>query len=99
MKKSYTFDAKVWLYPGDAAWHFATLPVETAHDIDHHFALVKRGWGSLPVLVTLGKTSWKTSIFPDKKSDSYLLPLKAQVRQKEGVVAGKTVALTIEISE
>ncbi len=27
---------------------------------------------SIPVRVTVGKTTWETSIFPDKKSQTYL---------------------------
>lgn len=57
-----------------------------------------KGWGSIPVTVTLGKSTWKTSIFPDKKAGTYLLPLKAAVRKKEGVGAGDKVRFEIEIT-
>ena len=49
------------------------------------FGKNRRGFGSIPVIVKLGKTEWKTSIFPDSKSGTFLLPLKAQVRKKEEV--------------
>ncbi len=74
-----------------------TLPVEVAQDIDYYFALDKRGWGSLPVQVTLGSTAWKTSIFPDKKSGSYVLPIKAEVRKKERVVQDQEISFELEI--
>jgi hypothetical protein len=45
----------------------------------------------------IGKTLWSTSIFPDKKAGEYLLPLKAQVRKKEGLVAGDVVSFSFEI--
>jgi hypothetical protein len=45
----------------------------------------------------LGKTSWKTSIFPDAKSGGYLLPLKAVVRKKENVAARDIVSFTLEL--
>ena len=51
----------------------------------------------MPVTVTIGKTSWKTSIFPDKKAGAYLLLLKADVREKEGVRSGDTLTLVVEI--
>lgn len=88
---------KVWLYPGMAGWHFLTLPKKQADGIRTRFAAVKRGWGSLPVRATIGKTRWNTSIFPDKKSGSYVFPLKADVRKKEQITAGDVVAFTIEI--
>jgi hypothetical protein len=80
----YTFASRVWLYPGMAGWHFASIPKAESEDIQKKFADLKRGWGSFPVLATVGATTWKTSIFPDKKTGEYLLPIKADVRKKEG---------------
>lgn len=99
MKKIYKITAKVWLYPGMAGWHFVTIPKSVAKNIKFYFSTVKRGWGSLPVDVTIGKTTWKTSIFPDKKSDSYLLPLKAQVRKQESIKKRDSTKLSLEIQK
>ncbi|MEK7165785.1 MAG: DUF1905 domain-containing protein [Patescibacteria group bacterium] len=98
MERTYRFKALVWIFPGNAPWHMVTLPKKTAKDIDYYFAHVKRGWGSLPVLVTLGNTSWKTSIFTDKKSDSYILPLKLEVRKKEAIKVGDNVSFSLIIN-
>lgn len=57
----------------------------------------KRGWGSIPVNVTLNKTTWKTSIFSSKKMSAYILPLKAEVRKKEKIDVGNVISITIEI--
>ena len=89
----------MWLYPGDAPWHFVSIPKNTKEKIDFFFGHFKRGWGSLPVLATIGKTGWKTSIFPDKKSDSYLLPLKAEVRKKEAIKAGDAINFSLKIED
>lgn len=99
MKKrtEYKFSSKIWLYQGAAAWHFLTIPEKQSKEIKKTFEGKSRGWGSLPVEVTLGKTSWKTSIFPDKKSGTYLLPLKADIRRKEGVAHGDTVSFVIKV--
>lgn len=95
---TYKVTAKVWLYPGENAnWHFVTVPKKESAHIGEHFKSFKKGWGSLPVAVTLGKTSWETSIFPDRKSGTYLLPLKAIIRRKEGVEAGDSVIVTFHI--
>jgi hypothetical protein len=41
---------------------------------------------------------WETSIFPDSRSGgAYILPLKAKVRSAEGIMAGDTISLTLEI--
>ncbi len=93
----YQITAKVWLYSGDSAWHFISIPKEQSEEIATLFSDKKRGWGSFKVTATIGVTSWKTSIFPDKKSGEFLLPLKVEVRKKEGIVNGDTVAVVVEI--
>jgi hypothetical protein len=98
MARKYAFKAKVWLYPGmKGAWHFVTVPKEISQEIKELHGWGRRGFGSIRVIVTVGHTSWKTSIFPDKKTDAYLLPLKTDVRKKEGIVIDATTAFTIEI--
>ena len=46
---------------------------------------------------TIGATTWKTSIFPDKKVGSFLLPLKAEVRKAEGIEVGDSIGFVLEI--
>ncbi len=95
-----TSRAKVWLYSGDkAAWHFVTLPKTVAAKLKKMFKQPRRGWGSIPVVVTIGKSQWKTSVFPDSKRDSYILPIKAKVRKVEGIEHGKTIAFMLEIDK
>jgi hypothetical protein len=89
--------SKVWLYGGASAWHFITVPKKESEEIKETFGKSARGWGSIPVKVTLGKTTWKTSIFPDKKSGTYLLPLKAEIRKKEEILADDNVKFILEI--
>lgn len=98
--RTFQVRVKVWLYPGkEANWHFVTLPKKQSDQIKKRFGEFKRGWGSLPVVVTIGKTSWKTSIFPDKKAGAYLLPLKSDVRKKEQIGIGDVIALRMEIQD
>jgi hypothetical protein len=98
MKNSYKFRAEVWLYPAEhATWHFVTLPKKLSTDLKKKYEKVKRGWGSLPIEVTVGKTTWQTSIFPDKRLGAYVLPIKAGVRKKEGMRRGDTAAFTLRV--
>ncbi len=96
-KTKFKMKARVWVYSGSAAWHFLTLPQKESSQIKRQFNEVSRGWGSLPVKATINKTSWNTSIFPDKKSNLYLLPLKADVRKKEDIKVKDNVEFLIEI--
>ena len=97
LKTKFRMKAKVWLYSGMAGWHFITLPKTRGAYIKREFVLTERGWGSHRVTVTVGKTSWNTSIFPDKKAGSYVLPLKADVRKKENIKKGDTINFDLEM--
>lgn len=94
---TYEVTAEVWLHPGEAGWHFITLPTGLADELRACFAAAHRGFGSLPVRATLGTSSWNTSLFADKKSASYLLPLKADTRRRERITHGDTVTVTLEL--
>lgn len=99
MKRTlFKISATVWLYPGESAqWHFVTISKKETTRINALYGTLKRGWGSLPVQATIGETTWNTSIFPDKKSGTFILPLKALVRRKEGIEAGDKIHLQILI--
>jgi len=97
IKLEYKMRAKVWLYPGAGGWHFVTLPAKDSAAIKKAFGTTQRGWDSLPVLATVGKSSWKTSIFPDKKIEAYVLPLKADVRKKENIKLDRVIAFSVQI--
>jgi hypothetical protein len=92
----YNFKTKLWLYQGKGAWHFVTLPKEAAQEI-RFFTPEAKGFMPVPVKATIGETTWKTSVFPDSKSGSYLLAVKAEVRQREVIAAGDDVAVRIEV--
>ena len=96
-KKTYTLKGKLWIYPGNAAWHFLSVGKKEAAQIKEEYKGLTRGFGSLPVEVTIGEMAWKTSIFPDSKAGMYLLPVKKSVRQAEGIFDGDIVSFTIRI--
>jgi len=96
-RAAYRVRAKVWLYPGMGGWHFANLSPKQSAEIRGRFGDSARGFGSLRVDVKIGRTAWKTSIFPDRRSDSYLFAIKADVRKKEHISAGDTVNAVVRI--
>lgn len=93
----YDFTAEVWSYPGKGGWHFIRLPKEASAEIKACLNSGRRGWGALPVSVTIGQTKWATSIFPDAKAGAYLLPVKGEVRTKEKIEAGSRVRVLLEV--
>lgn len=78
----FEFTAKLWKWKS-GSWHFVTLPKDISQDIKTFTRHNRRGFGSIRVKVSLGETEWLTSIFPDKKSGCYFLPVKAAVRKGE----------------
>lgn len=97
LNTTFSLKSKVWLYTGEAAWHFVTLPRKESEYIQMAFEGVKRGWGSLRVRVKIREVEWVTSIFPDKKREGYLLPLKSDIRKKLNIHCGDTLELTLTI--
>lgn len=93
----FRFDAEVWLYTDDGGWHFLTVPAEVSEEIEVRTSGQRRGFGSVRVRVTIGATSWTTSVFPDKKRGAYVLPVKKDVRRAEDFAAGDRVDVTLEL--
>ena len=46
--------------------------------------------------VTVGSTTWTTSVFPSDRDGGYVLPMKKKVRQAEGLLPEKPVSVTLE---
>lgn len=93
-----SFDAQVWIHPG-GSWHFVALPDEEADDIEERFGATAGGFGSVRVEVCIGSSRWRTSIFPDSKRRTYVLPIKKPIRTAEGLSAGSTATIELTVVE
>ncbi|GAA0802433.1 DUF1905 domain-containing protein [Spirilliplanes yamanashiensis] len=93
------FDAELWVWDArrDETWTFVSLPAEASAEIRARTAGLRRGFGSVRVRASLGRSTWTTSIFPDSARDTYVLPVKRAVRTAERVDAGDTVRVTVEL--
>ena len=93
------FAAELWNWDARRAdsWTFVSLPVEASAEIRELAGGRRRGFGSLRVRVTLGGSSWATSIFPDAGRDAYVLPIKRAVRRAEALDVGDVATLTVEL--
>jgi hypothetical protein len=89
------FSGEMWFWRGPAPWHFVTVPQEDCGQLEATSALVSYGWGMIPVTAQIGRTSWKTSLFP--KDGQYIVPVKARVRKAEGLEVGDTVAVHLAV--
>lgn len=93
-----TFQSKLWLWQAEkGAWHFITVPAEESDALRMFSPESKRGFGSVRVRAQIGDTVWKTSVFPSKERDGYILPVKKAVRTAEDLEVGSTAAVKLEV--
>ena len=94
----FSFESEIFLWGGDSAWHFVALPVDIADDIEDSVTL-RGGFGSIKVLVTIGNTTWNTSLFPDNKRKTFILPVKKEVRRAENLTEGASPKIYLVIMD
>lgn len=96
----FRFNGKLWLYNGEGAWVFVTLPRKVSEEIKLiTSSFPRKGFGSVKVSCRVNGIEWKTSIFPDKKLGAYILPIKKDVRQKANVSINETYEFEIQLAD
>ena len=93
----YEFTGKPHFYQegGVCGWHFIFFPKDLAKEIRNNHKHQEEGWGRMKAMVKIGGTEWKTSIWFDTKNDTFLLPVKAEIRRKEKIEIDKSVDVTV----
>jgi hypothetical protein len=89
------FNGRIWFWQGPAPWYFVTVPTKQSSDLKAIVGFVTYGWGMIPVYARIGKTEWKTSLFP--KDGRYIVPIKASVRKAENLEEGDEVTVRLEV--
>ncbi|MEV0807478.1 DUF1905 domain-containing protein [Micromonospora sp. NPDC050200] len=89
------FSGDVWFWKGPAPWHFVTVPEEDCSELTATSVSVSYGWGMIPVTAQIGETRWTTSLFP--KDGRYVVPVKAGVREAEGLKVGDVVKVRLVV--
>jgi hypothetical protein len=93
------FEAELWRWDVRKAdtWTFVSVPPELSEEIhDRAAARPPAGFGSVRVAVSIGTSTWQTSVFPGQDG-RYALPVKKAVRRTEGVEAGDRVRVRLEV--
>jgi hypothetical protein len=96
-KIEYGFSAEIWKYSSPGGWYFVTLPRKLSKEIRENMQWQEEGWGRLKVIAKIQDNEWTTSIWFDKNINSYLLPLKAEIRKKCNLQNAKKIQVTIWI--
>lgn len=94
-KVKYEFVASVWQHSATCGWWFVSLPETMSEEIRTHFGWQESGWGRLQSTVKIGNTTWETSIWFDKKHQTYILPIKTQVRISETILLNQILEIAL----
>lgn len=103
--KNFKFKSKVIVWRSSyedgndkGAWRFARVPEKISAQIkEMQKGEPRRGWGAIYARAKIKKSEWVTSIFPDRYSATYILPLKKEIRFQENLYDGININVAIEI--
>jgi Domain of unknown function (DUF1905) len=96
-RTTYELTAEVWRAEGPSDRYFVTLPDAVTAEVRERFGGSHEAVGSLPISVALGQSIWSTSLYGDAASDSYVIPIKDDVRRRERVREAQIVTLKFAI--
>ncbi len=91
----FTSEVYRWKAREDS-WYFIAVPEEPSADIKD-VPRPPRGFGSVRVGVQVGRSTWRTSVFPDATRGVYVLPLKRSVRVAEDIEDGDTISVRLDV--
>jgi len=89
------FNGAIWHWRGPSPYYFVTVPAKQSDEVRAVAQFVTYGWGMIPATVRIGRTEWKTSLFP--KDGGYIVPLKDRIRRAENLDEGDEVTVRLEI--
>lgn len=92
----FEFTASLWEWQAQGGWYFVTVPEEASADI-RDLPRMPRGFGAVRVRVTVGGSTWMTSVFPDSARGAYVLPVKKPVRVAEQLAEGEELRVLLEV--
>lgn len=96
--ESCRFTAELWRWEAQSSWFFISVPEDVSAMIRER-PRPPRGFGSVRVRVTVGRSTWTTSVFPDASRGVYVLPMKKPVRTAESLDEGDPADVVLEVLE
>ena len=96
------FEAELWVWSAKegtdgSSWVFVTVPEDVSDEI-RDLGGPPRGFGSVRVEVSIGATTWRTSVFPNSDdAGTFALPLKKAVRKAESLEVGGSARVSLRV--
>ena len=91
----FEFSGEIWSWRGRSPFHFVTVPDRESEEMKDISGFVTYGWGMIPVKVGIGRTEWKTALWP--KDGHYIVPIKDAVCKAEELDLGDRVTIRLEV--
>ncbi|MDR2611487.1 MAG: DUF1905 domain-containing protein [Deltaproteobacteria bacterium] len=92
-EEANSFRGVVGLFPQERGWHFVRVPPELGDPLQSHADRCL-----VAVSAALGRQTWDTSLLP-MGDGTVFIALPAKVRNREGINAGDTMAVTFSLRE
>jgi len=96
-KIKYSCAAKIWKHNSPDGWYFVSLPKNMSKEIRENLKWQEEGWGRMKTLAQIAELKWQTAIWFDTKLDTYVLPIKAEIRKKGNLKINQIIDMTIWI--
>ena len=80
---------------GPAPFYFLPLDQEIADEIELYKRELSYGWGVIPVEISLGEVSAKTSLIP--RDGTFFVPLKDAFRKPNKIEVGQKISLLLTL--
>ena len=96
-KIKYEFSGVIWKHKANGGWFFVSLPKDISKEIREHLKWQEEGWGRMKAAANVHGLEWDTAVWFDKKLDTYLLPIKADIRRKAGLNLDDNISVCISI--
>jgi Domain of unknown function (DUF1905) len=98
MSNLFKFKSTVWEHIGEkASWYLLSVPIEHGEVIKFITSDTRKSFGSVKVKVTIGSSTWDSSLFPSAKTGLYVLLLNKKVRVAESISTGDTVHVKVTL--
>ena len=94
-KIQYEFTAILWQQASTGGWQFVSLPEDISAEVRALLKSYEEGWGRLKATAKIGNTKWETAIWFDTKRNTYLLPIKANIRTNENLTLNSEMSVII----
>jgi hypothetical protein len=96
-KIKYDITTKMWRYDSPGGWYFVSLPKKMSREIRKNLKWQEEGWGRMKAVAAIGDLVWETAIWFDTKKDTYILPIKAEIRLKRHLKIDQSIEMNIWI--